>query len=219
MSDSEQKVPVQDGILRMPSQDAEGATLGGQLHGRVLLVDDDPLIRKFISRYLVAAGYVVRVAFDGLDGIGKLRTGPIDIIISDLTMPRMTGFEFLDVVRKRFSHIPVIIISGIAAEEMPEGVAADAYCPKNEFISEQLLQTMADLTTKLPLRTAPPPIDNEPVQARWDGNGHYIIGCKDCLREFNVRRTAIIMRAENWTACVHCGKMVQFSVVEHLGSA
>jgi CheY-like chemotaxis protein len=188
MSDSEQKVPAPDGIHRLPSQDAEGTAMGGQLRGRVLLVDDDPLIRKFISRNLVAEGYVVRVACDGLDAVGKLRTGPTDLIISDLTMPRMTGFEFLEVVRKRFPQIPVIVISGVAAEELPEGMAADAYCPKNEVISEQLLQTMADLTTKLPLRTAPPPIDNEPAQARWDGNGHYIIHCEDCFGEFSVPR-------------------------------
>ncbi len=47
----------------------------GQLSGRVLLVDDEPLVRKLISGYLVAAGYVVRVAVDGLDAIGKLRGG------------------------------------------------------------------------------------------------------------------------------------------------
>ena len=215
MSDSEQNVPVRNEIRRLPFPDAEGATQVGQLPRRVLLVDDDPLIRRFISHRLVAAGYVVRVAFDGLDAIGKLRTGPIDMIISDLTMPRMTGFEFLEVVRKRFPHIPVIIISGTAADELPEGVAADAYCPKNEFISEQLLQTMADLTRKLPLRSAPPPIDNEPAQAKWDGNGHYIIHCEDCLREFSVPRVFHIGRGEKCAICAHCGKVVQFLVAEH----
>ena len=45
----------------------------GQQNGRVLLVDDEPLVRRSISGYLVEAGYVVRVAVDGLDAIGKLR--------------------------------------------------------------------------------------------------------------------------------------------------
>jgi CheY-like chemotaxis protein len=100
----------------------------GQLSGRVLLVDDDPLFRKFALRYLVAAGYVVRVAVDGLDAIRKLRGGPLDLIISDLNMPSMSGFEFIDVVRKRFPQIPVIVISGVPADDWPEEVAADAYC-------------------------------------------------------------------------------------------
>ena len=160
----------------------------GQLGDRVLLVDDEPLIRKLISGYLVAAGYVVRTAVDGLDAIGKLRAGLPDLIISDLNMPRMSGLELLEVVRKRFPQIPVMVISSETADEMPEGVAADAYCHKSGFGFQQLLETVSDLTRKPPLRTAPPHVDNKPVQARWDGDGHYIIGCEDCLREFSVLR-------------------------------
>ena len=159
----------------------------GQLTNRVLLVDDEPLIRKLISRHLLAAGYVVRMADDGLDAIGKLRGEIPDLIISDLKMPRMSGIELLDIVRKRFPQIPVIVISGFAADEMPEDFAADAYCPKNEFLSEQLLQTISDLTRKPPVRSALPHVDNIPVQARWDKDGKYIIDCDDCLREFSVR--------------------------------
>ena len=48
------------------------------------------------------AGYVVRVAVDGLDAIGKLRKGLPALIISDLNMPLMSGVEFLNVVRRRF---------------------------------------------------------------------------------------------------------------------
>ena len=80
----------------------------GQLCGRVLLVDDEPLVRRSISGYLVEAGYVVRVAVDGLDAIGKLREGLPALIISDLNMPLMSGVEFLNVVRRRFPQIPVI---------------------------------------------------------------------------------------------------------------
>jgi len=103
----------------------------GQLSGRVLLVDDEPLVRRSISGYLVEAGYVVRVAVDGLDAIGKLREGLPALIISDLNMPLMSGVEFLNVVRRRFPQIPVIVISAVTTDEMPEGVAADAYCQKN----------------------------------------------------------------------------------------
>ena len=188
----------------------------GQLGQRVLLVDDEPLIRKLISGYLLAAGYVVKTAVDGLDALGKLRAGLPDLIISDLNMPRMSGMELLHIVRNRFPQIPVIVISGKAPDEMPEGLAADAYFHKNGFGFDQLLETISDLTGKPPLRTASPPIGNEPVQAKWDGNGHYIVGCEDCLREFSVPRGFHMGRDDKWATCVYCGKFVQFLVAEHL---
>jgi CheY-like chemotaxis protein len=186
----------------------------GQQSNRVLLVDDEPVFRKLISGYLVAAGYVVRTASDGLDAVGKLRAGLPDLIISDLNMPRMSGLELLKVVRKRFPQIPVIGISSVAADEVPKEVAADAYYQKKGFGFERLLQTISDLTTKPPLRTASSPVINEPVQARRDEDGHFIIDCEDCLREFSALRVHRMERDEGSTTCVHCGKVVHFIVAD-----
>ena len=186
----------------------------GQQNDRVLLVDDEPLVRKFISGNLVAAGYVVRVAIDGLDALEKLRTGLPDLIISDLKMPRMSGFEFLDVVRKRFPQIPVIVISADATDDMPEGLAADARCQKNGFGCEQLLQTVSDLTKKPPPRTAPSPVGYEQVRAKRDGLDKYVVSCEDCLRVFSVARVFHMGPEETSTTCVHCGKVVQFLVAK-----
>ena len=185
----------------------------GQLRDRVLLVDDEPLMRERISGYLVAAGYVVRVAVDGLDALRKLREGLPDMIISDLKMPRMTGNEFLDIVRKRFPQIPVIVMSGAGPDEMPEGLAADAYFHKNGFGVEQLLLTILALTSKAPLRPPSQPIDNKPIQARWDGNGHYTLQCEDCLRELSIPRGPKRGREEDWAVCVHFGRLARFLVV------
>ena len=187
----------------------------GQICKRVLLVDDDPLIRKFMSGYLVGAGYVVQTAIDGLDALTKLRAGLPDLIISDLNMPGMSGLEFLGVVRKRFPQIPVMVISAEAPDEMPGGVDADAYYQKSGFGFHLLLETISDLTGKLPPRTAPPPVDNEPVQARWDKNGDYTIDCEDCLREFSVPQVFHMGRDGKWAICLHCGKFAQFLVAEH----
>jgi len=184
----------------------------GQLSARVLLADDDPVVRKLISRYLVAAGYVVRTAVDGLDALEKLRAGLPDLIISDLNMPRMSGIELLEVVRKRFPQIPVIVISAVAADEMPEQVAADAYYHKNGFGFEQLLQTISDLTRKSPLRTAPPHVDNKPVPARWDGDGHYAVECPDCLRSTTIPRGPRFTRGEHITTCIHCCGVIQLRI-------
>jgi len=179
-----------------------------------LLVEDNSLIRKLISGYLVAAGYVVQTAVDGLDALGKLRAGLPDLIISDLNMPRMSGVELLAVVRKRFPQIPVMVTTSETADGMPVGVAADACYHKSGFGFDQLLETISDLTGKLPLRGAPPPIGNEPVQARWDGEGHFVLRCEDCLREFSIPGVFSMGRDETCTTCVHCGKFVRFLVTE-----
>jgi CheY-like chemotaxis protein len=163
---------------------------------------------------LVSAGYVVRIAVDGLDALRKLREGLPDMIISDLNMPHMSGTEFLDIVRKRFPQIPVIVMSAAAPEEMPEGLATDAYFHKNGFELSELLLIMLDLSARPPLRTTHLQVDVKPVEARWDGDGHYIIDCDDCLRPFSVPRVPHIGRDEKWTVCVHCRKVVQFLVAD-----
>jgi CheY-like chemotaxis protein len=186
----------------------------GQISERVLLVDDDPLVRKLISGYLVAAGYVVRTAVDGLDALAKLRAGLPDLIISDLNMPRMSGHELLEVVHKRFPQIPVIISSADDSNEMPGGVVADAHYHKSGLGFQQLLETVSGLARKPPQRAALAHVNNQPARARRAGEGHYIIGCKDCLREFSVLRATPTGRDILWTICVHCGSDVRFQVAD-----
>jgi len=191
---------------------SRATTMVGQISNRLLLVDDEPLIRKVISAYLVAAGYVVRAAVDGLDALEKLRAGLPDLIISDLNMPRMSGIELLEVVRKRFPQIPVIVISTVAAEEMPEEVVADAYYHKNGFGFEQLLQTISDLTRNPPLRTAPLHGDNKPLQARRDSEGHYVVECPDCWRSTMVPQSPRFTRGVPITACIYCGGVIRLLI-------
>jgi len=184
----------------------------GQLSNRVLLVDDEPLVRRLVCGYLVAAGHVVRVAVDGLDALEKLRAGLPDLIISDLNMPRMSGMEFLQVVRKRFPQIPVMVISAVAADAMPEEVAADAYYHKNGFGFEQLVQTISDLTRKPPVRTVPLHVDNKPVQPRWDGNGHYVVECPDCMRSTTVPGSPRFTRGALITTCIYCRGVIPWLI-------
>jgi CheY-like chemotaxis protein len=182
----------------------------GQLSNRVLVVDDEPLIRKLVCANLVAAGFVVRTAVDGLDALGKLRAGLPDLIISDLNMPRMSGIELLGVVRKRFPQIPVVVISAAPADEIAKEVPADAYYHKNGFGFEQLLQTISDLTGKPPLRTAPLLVDNKAAKARRDGDGHYVVECLDCLRLSRVPGDPKFTRGAHLSTCIHCCGVLQW---------
>jgi CheY-like chemotaxis protein len=78
---------------------------------RVLVVDDDSLLLETSSLILKQRGYEVRTALDGFQALVELRRSKPDLIISDLRMPNMSGFELLSIVRRRFPHIPVVAIS------------------------------------------------------------------------------------------------------------
>src|ERR1700724_3811521 len=92
---------------------------------RILVVDDDPSILQTSILVLENKGYEVRAAKDGFAALAELRRSVPDVIVSDLGMPQMSGFELLSVVRRRFPHIPVIAISG--DYEGSPGVIADAF--------------------------------------------------------------------------------------------
>ena len=79
---------------------------------RLLLVDDEPAILNTCAAILERKGYEVRTACDGFAALAELRRSLPDVIISDLGMSNMSGFELLSVVRRRFPHIPVIAMSG-----------------------------------------------------------------------------------------------------------
>ena len=81
----------------------------------ILIVDDEPNIRATLQLLLCQANYDVSTAEDGFDALLQLKVLTPDVIISDLSMPRMSGFEFLSVVRRRFPEIPVVAISGVTS--------------------------------------------------------------------------------------------------------
>jgi CheY-like chemotaxis protein len=121
--------------------------------GRLLLVEDRRSHRELIANILVSEGYDVLTAKDGLDALGRL-VEPLPIaIISDLNMPRMSGFEFLALVRQRFPHLPVLAMSGdFDGNELPTGVLADAYLPKGGYTLDKLRTTIDELLSVPPRR-------------------------------------------------------------------
>ncbi|MEZ8028421.1 two-component system response regulator [Enterovibrio norvegicus] len=78
----------------------------------VLIVEDDPVFSKIIASFLRHEGCVVREAENGLDGLKALREGIPDLLLSDLSMPVMTGLEFVEEVSLEYPMLPVIVISG-----------------------------------------------------------------------------------------------------------
>jgi CheY-like chemotaxis protein len=100
---------------------------------RILIVDDEPAILETSAAVLGTKGYEVRTAADGFQALAELTRSLPDLIISDLRMPNMSGFELLSVIRRRFPHIPVIAISGEYNGIVPAGLIADAFFTKGSY--------------------------------------------------------------------------------------
>jgi CheY-like chemotaxis protein len=105
----------------------------------LLIVDDDPVVRISLSQLLAEIGYRVRTAEDGSDGLVEIGKQIPDILLSDLNMPRMSGFELLSAVRRQFPSIRTIAMSGMfQGDEVPSGVAADAFFQKGSSVGSLL---------------------------------------------------------------------------------
>lgn len=86
------------------------------MKGTVLIVEDEQRIREFIVLYFKAEGYTVMEAEDGASAIKYFESNRIDIIVTDIVMPHMNGYELCSQIRKR-SDIPIIILTALDNEE------------------------------------------------------------------------------------------------------
>ena len=178
----------------------------------VLLVDDDSSTRALLALHLEQAGFEARQAEDGIDGLVKLRDELPHVIISDLQMPRMSGIEFVSVVRRRFPSIPVIVISGSIPPNFPPEIKPDHLFEKNSQLIPELLQAVHELVRKTPDRPYHPQVISVPVRTRPGGAGYFVLTCPDCLRHFEEKSTPENKAVERTTACVHCEASVPYLV-------
>jgi CheY-like chemotaxis protein len=184
-------------------------------HYRLLVVDDDLAIREFLGDALAARGCEVTLAKDGFAALVLLRGALPDLILTDLKMPNMSGFELLSIVRRRFPQIPTIAMSGefepTAVE--PLGVLADGFFAK-PFRLEDLLAKGAEL-----LRAGPPrpaiKHDRAPVWVPRNGE-YYVITCTDCLRSFSIpaEKSVRVLRELRKLECMFCNTEIQVIVEE-----
>jgi CheY-like chemotaxis protein len=103
---------------------------------RILVVDDDRLVRTSMAMALAEIGYSVRTAYDGFSALEDLREHLPEILLTDLKMPGISGFELLTIVRRRYPAVRTIAMSGaFHGNEVPSGVAADAFFQKGSSMA------------------------------------------------------------------------------------
>jgi CheY-like chemotaxis protein len=184
----------------------------------ILVVDDDDALRNSIALLLQSSGYVVSTAANGFEALLQLKKSMPAVVLSDLNMPEMSGFEFLSVVRRRFPQISVIAMSGAfeTGDAVPGGVIADAFYPKGRSSPAVLLHTIAGLISTVrgrPVRrqdSAPVwiPIATNPV-----GNIPYVVvTCPDCLRSFPLDIAKELGQKTQETPCLFCPNTVRYIV-------
>jgi PAS domain S-box-containing protein len=79
---------------------------------RILIIDDEPLIRQTLAHYLADCGYQTVMAGDGEDGLAQARTQSVQAVLVDLRMPRLDGLEVIDCLHAEQPNLPIVVISG-----------------------------------------------------------------------------------------------------------
>ena len=181
----------------------------------ILVVESDASVLQTISWLLTAEGYKVTTARDGFDALLHLQEEIPDLILSDLNMPQMSGFELLSVVRRRFPQISVVATSGAyEAWNLPSGVIADAFYPKGQESSEKLLEIIADLLRSGPIAHTG---ETAPVWIPRNGKDHrgmpfVVLTCTQCLRSFPFSITEEPTAKTLKTACIYCPHEITYII-------
>jgi len=199
----------------------------------LLVVEDEPVIRELFSTLLSAAGYSVSQAGNGFAALDEIRRQRPALVLSDLNMPRMTGFELLSVIRRRFPSMHVIAMSGaFDGEEVPRGVAADAYYQKSGRQIGTLVEVIEgilkakdnseadgaeeDVEDVDPAQPAP-----QPQVALWVSRRgtpidapHILLTCPECLRSFPHCTSGEKTMEVEQTACVFCGSPINYALLD-----
>jgi two-component system chemotaxis sensor kinase CheA len=117
----------------------------------VLVVEDSITARALLQNILESAGYSVKTAVDGVEAITALKSREFDIVVSDVEMPRMNGFELTARIRsdRNLSKLPVVLVTALESREDRErgiDVGANAYIVKSSFDQSNLLEVIERLT-------------------------------------------------------------------------
>lgn len=116
------------------------------MNRRVLVVDDDPDIRALIAVTLSKAGFETESAQDGASAMTRLRNGEFDLVVLDLMMPRMSGWQLLDLLRlEPLDHPPpVIVVTAAGRHELGELDGRVTAVLSKPFDIHDLVQTARD---------------------------------------------------------------------------
>lgn len=182
----------------------------------ILIVDDEPSTRTMLATIFSGIGHTVRCAEDGFSGLRRIRETMPDVILSDLNMPGMSGFEFLSVVRRRFPTIYVIATSGaFTGDQVPREIAADAFYEKSAGLG-RLFKLMSAASQRVYVEFAGARREAPQWIARGADAGSQAvpltITCRECLRTFpdSPHQSRLVHAA----VCIYCDTAIEYSIIQ-----
>ncbi len=179
---------------------------------RALVVEDDPLVLETTAAIVRSFGFSVRTAEDGFAALKILREVLPDIILCDLRMPGMSGFELLSIVRRRSPHVATIAISGeYVLATMPLGLLVDHFFQKGGYTPEQLIAKMKELIADSPIRPHLGKRDRTPLWIPRKDADYVVVTCPECLRSCSIEDTAVNADLHE-TDCMACGATIRYLV-------
>jgi CheY-like chemotaxis protein len=186
---------------------------------KLLIVDDEPMTRDLISQVFHQMGHAVRAAEDGFAALQEIRQDVPDVVLSDLNMPGMSGFELLSVVRRRFPAIRAVAMSGaFSGESVQPGVAADAFYEKASGLAHlvKIMETISDPKQEPPQKHRTlAPIWIQRDEDAPSGETYVTVSCPECLRTFpQISGKAVGNVNIHQTPCVYCRTMIHFAIVQ-----
>ena len=184
---------------------------------KLLIVDDEPSTRTLLTQIFNNLGHDVDTAEDGFSALEQIRSEVPDVLLSDLNMPGMSGFELLSVVRRRIPKIYVIATSGaFSGDEVPHGIAADAFYGKATGLPSLFQLVKSAALPEKPARagsSASLPIWISPTERDSLSRARVILGCPECLRAF-----PLIVDAADFViheaVCVYCDTLIHYATVQ-----
>lgn len=131
------------------------------MNGRkVLIIEDNADLREIYKVAFESAGYNVRLSGDGLQGITDVVDAAPDVVLLDIMMPEMSGYDFLEALHRNTSlQVPVVVISNLAQEEDKQKAlqaGASLYLVKAEYVGPDLVDEVTTFLDAHPASSPPP---------------------------------------------------------------
>lgn len=133
------------GLVRQRRARAATPTAGDAHAATVLAIDDSAIVRDLMGEVLTHAGFEVRLASGGEAGLLEIARALPDVVLLDVDMPKMNGFEVLEAIRRQHKHLPVVMLTTRASAEdqrLAASLGASAYVIKAQFQEASLVQTL-----------------------------------------------------------------------------